>query len=134
MKLARVAAAGLALSGVALLVTAFAANQPWLDRHFLPSFLLPRYRYIQIETIVRLFLGTIGTLLVFIARPAARWVTPRTAQLALRAVIAAVLAVVAGGLALDHMGLGPTEWLAREDEPRRQPDLRLGWTDRKSVV
>jgi len=128
VKLARIAAAGLALIGVALLVAAIAANQPWLDRHFLPSFLMSRHRYVQIETIVRLFLGTIGALLVFTARPAARLVTPRTAQLAFRVVIAAVLAVVAGGLALDHLGLGPTEWLAHEDEPGRQANLRLGWT------
>src|SRR6185295_12389482 len=33
-----------------------------------------------------------------------------------------------GELALEYMGLGPTEWLAREDEPRRQLNTRLGWT------
>jgi hypothetical protein len=126
--LQRAVAAGLALSGLALLVAVVAANQTWLDRHFLPSFLMTRHRYVQIETIVRLFLGTIGVLLIFMARPAARLVTPRTAQLALSVVIAAALAVVAGELALEHLGLGPTAWLSREDEPRRQPNLRLGWT------
>jgi hypothetical protein len=62
------------------------------------------------------------------ARPAGRLVTPRNARRILHVAIAALLAVVAGELALDHLGVGPTEWLAREDEPRRQPDLRLGWT------
>jgi len=126
--LQRATAVGMALIGAATLIAVLAANQAWLDRHFLPSFLMTRHRYVQIETIVRLLLGTIGALLVFLARPAARLVTPRTAQLALSVVIAAILAVVAGELALNQMGLGPTAWLGREDEPRRQPNLRLGWT------
>jgi hypothetical protein len=123
-----IAAVGLTFIGVALLVAALAANQPWLDRHFMPSFLLPRRRYVQIEMIVRLFLGTIGASFVFMARPAATLVKPRTARRALHIVIAAILAVVAAELVLDHIRLGPTEWLARDDEPRRQPNLRLGWT------
>jgi len=128
VKPARIASAVLALIGVALLVSAFAANQTWLDRHFLPSFLMSRHRYLQIETIVRLFLGTIGALFIIMARPVSRLVTPRTTQLILRVVIAGVLAIVAGEMALDHLGLGPTEWTTREDEPRRQPDVRLGWS------
>jgi len=128
VKLARIAGAFIAIVGAAFLVTALAATQPWLDRHFLPSFLLPRYRYIQIETSVRFFLGIIGALLILLARPAARRVTTRTAQRALHIGIAALLAIVAAELALDHLGLGPTEWLSREDEPRRQPDPQLGWT------
>jgi hypothetical protein len=119
---------GLTVIGVALIVAVLAANQPWLDRHFMPSFLLPRRRYVQIEMSVRLFLGTIGALFVFAARPAARLVKPRTVRRTLHIAIAVLLAVVAAELALDHMGLGPTEWLARDDEPRRQPNLRLGWT------
>jgi len=128
VKLARISAAVLSLIGVALLITAFAANQAWLDRHFLPSFLMSRQRYMQIETMVRLFLGITGALFVITARPVAMRLTARTAQLILRVAIAAVLAVVVGGLALDHLGLGPTEWVSHDDEPRRQPDLRLGWT------
>jgi hypothetical protein len=128
VKLSRITAASLASFGLALLVSALVASQPWLDRHFLPSFLLSRHRYIQIETFVRLILGTIGMLLMIVARPAGRLVTQRTAKRILHVVIAALLAVVAGELALDYMGLGPTEWLSREDEPRRQLDPRLGWT------
>jgi hypothetical protein len=114
--------------GTVLLVAALAANQQWLDRHFLPSFLLPRHRYIQIETMVRWFLGTLGALLLLLARRAARWVTPKIARHTLRVVIAFVLAMLTSELALHYLGFGPTEWLSREDEPRRQPDVRLGWT------
>ncbi|MGH3429200.1 MAG: hypothetical protein ACRDQZ_16800, partial [Mycobacteriales bacterium] len=42
-------------------------------------------------------------------------------------VIAAVLALGAGELALRHLDLRPVEWLLPNDEPRRQPDPRLGW-------
>jgi hypothetical protein len=38
--------------GLALVVAAMAANQAWLDRHFLPSFFLPRYWYVWIESSV----------------------------------------------------------------------------------
>ena len=44
----------IALLGSALVVGALAANQAWLDRHFLPSFFLPREWYVSIETAVRL--------------------------------------------------------------------------------
>jgi len=43
-------------------------------------------------------------------------------------VVAAALALVASELTLGRLDLGPTEWLVSEDEPRRQPDPRLGWT------
>src|SRR5262249_16916193 len=53
--------------GAAFAVSALAANQPWLDRHFLPSFFVPRSWYVLIERIVRLVIGTVGVLLVFVA-------------------------------------------------------------------
>src|SRR5205814_2917865 len=42
-----------AAAGLALVIGAGAANQRWLDRHFLPSFIVPRDVYVRIETIVR---------------------------------------------------------------------------------
>lgn len=42
--------------------------------------------------------------------------------------IAVILALGASELLLTHMHLRPAEWLSPNDEPRRQPDARLGWT------
>jgi hypothetical protein len=46
----------------------------------------------------------------------------------LQFVVAAALAIGASELALRHVHLGPAEWLMPNEEPRRQPDSRLGWT------
>jgi hypothetical protein len=42
--------------------------------------------------------------------------------------IALVLALGASEILLTHVHLRPAEWLSAQDEPRRQPDPRLGWT------
>ncbi len=118
-----IATAGL---GVALVAAAVAANQLWLDRHFLPSFFIPRQWYVRIETIVRLVVGVAG-----VSIASARW---RLARLILRmpgtvlqVVVAAVLAVAASELALRWTHPRPTEWLVAEEEPRRQVDPQFGW-------
>jgi hypothetical protein len=116
------------LIGVALVVAAIAADQRWLDRHFLPSFFMPRRRYMQIQTMVRLALAITGISFAVLARPVSRLRTTRATLHALRMVIAAVLALAAGEVALHYMGIGPTAWLFSEDEPRRQPHPRIGWT------
>jgi len=114
--------------GIALIAVAFAANQRWLDQHFLPSFFLTRSEYVRIEWIVRLGIGIIGISVALIAPFVARFLTSRILRLAISMGIAAVLALVAGELVLHYWNMGPAEWLAPEDEPRRQPDARLGWT------
>src|SRR5262249_59465280 len=47
----------IAAIGLTLGVGALAATQTWLDRHFLPSFLMTRQTYVRIETSVRLVLA-----------------------------------------------------------------------------
>src|SRR5207244_7842971 len=54
--------------GAALVVCAVAANQSWLDRHFLPSFFMPRDWYVRLETFVRLAVGATGVSLALLAR------------------------------------------------------------------
>jgi hypothetical protein len=117
----------LSVIGVALVVAALAANRQWLDRHFLPSFFLPRTLYIQIQLIVRLGIATVGVLFVVLARFAAGFVTGRNLRLALSMGIAALLALGASEFVLRYWGIGPSEWLFGEDEPRRQADPHLGW-------
>jgi hypothetical protein len=116
------------LTGVALVAGALAANQRWLDRHFLPSFFLLRSWYVLIETCVRVAIGTLGVALVLVARFAAARLTARRLLRTLQIAIAAVLALGASEVVLRRVHLGPAEWLIAEQEPLRRPDPRLGWT------
>ena len=118
----------LTLIGVALVATALAANQRWLDQHFLPSFFLTRKQYTQIQWIVRLGIGTVGVAVAILGPFVARLFTGKILRLGVSTCAAAVLALAAGEVFLHYWGVGPAEWLVAEDEPRRQPDSRLGWT------
>src|SRR5438067_1480077 len=119
---------GVAAVGVLLVACALAANQRWLDRHFVPSFFLPRHWYVVIETLVRLAMGIVGAGLALIARPRAGRFLARTPARAFQILIAVVLALGASELLLRYVHLRPAEWLSLADEPRRQVDPRLGWT------
>jgi hypothetical protein len=117
----------MAVAGLALIVAALATTQSWLDRHFLPSFLISRQTYVRIETSVRLVLALSGIVLVVGARRAAPMLMTRATRIvAIAAAIA--LALGASELVLRAVRLRPTEWRAVNEEPRRQPDPRLGWT------
>jgi hypothetical protein len=118
----------LAAVGLALVLCAFAAGQRWLDRHFLPSFVTDRALYVRIETMVRVALAAAGVALATIARRRIARVVARDPLLVLSCGVAIVLALAASELALRRMHVRSAEWLFREEEPRRQPDARLGWT------
>src|SRR5438270_8730565 len=49
-----------ALTGIALVVGAAAADRQWLDRHFLPTFLVSRRVYVLVESVARVFTGALG--------------------------------------------------------------------------
>jgi hypothetical protein len=112
--------------GAGLVIAAIAANQSWLDRHFLPSFFLPRAWYVRIEMIVRMALGAAGMACVFWRSRLARALT-RTPGTTLSIVVAVGAAVGAGEFTLRTIRLRPTEWLLADEEPRRQVDTELGW-------
>ena len=114
--------------GAAFLAGAIVANQRFLDRHFVPSFFLPRHWYVLIQTSARVAMAVLGTWLALVARRRIGQFAPRTPAGALRIVIAVVLALGASNLMLRLVHLRPAEWLSAKDEPRRQPDPRLGWT------
>ncbi len=114
--------------GVALLSCALIANQRFLDRHFVPSFFLPRHWYVVLQTSGRLAMAIVGTWLAFVGRRRAGRFGARTPAGALRILIAVVLAIGASELVLNRVHLRPAEWLSADDEPRRQLDPRLGWT------
>jgi hypothetical protein len=119
-------AIAIAAVGTALVIAALAANQYWLDRHFLPSFFMPRRWYVLIETAVRGAFLVAGVLLVLGRSRAARRLTVAPAA-TVRIVAAVTLAIAAGEVVLRSIHLRPTEWLLAEEEPRRQPDGQLGW-------
>lgn len=112
--------------GVALIVAAVSANQAWLDRHFLPSFFIPRPWYVWIETVVRSAIGTAGAILV-ISRGRLARIFLRAPRMMVHVIVAAVLAIVSSEVVLRWIHLRPTEWLLPEQEPRRQDDPLLGW-------
>ena len=112
--------------GVALIAAAIGANQTWLDRHFLPSFFVPRHWYVLIESCVRVAVGAAGTALVFGRTPIARLLT-RAPMMTVQVGVAAVFAIAAGEFAISRIHLRPTEWLLAAEEPRRQEDAQLGW-------
>src|SRR5262245_5948443 len=116
----------MATVGAALIVAAVAANQSWLDRHFLPSFFIPRHWYVLIETVVRLVVGAAGMLVLLGRTRLARFVMQAPAT-TLSALVAAFLAIVASEFAVRWIHLGPTAWLFAEEEPRRQEEPQLGW-------
>jgi hypothetical protein len=114
--------------GAALVAIALAANQPWLDRHFLPSFFLPRAWYVRIESSARLLLAGTGLVLALPLRARIARLTARAPMEAARIAIAAVLAFAASDVVLRFVHLQPSAWLFAAEEPRRQPDPVLGWT------
>jgi hypothetical protein len=126
---ARVAAEiAITLIGGALVAGALAANQPWLDKHFLPSWFLPRRWYVWIETAVRLVMAAVGLALAFCARPRVARFAARAPGIVVRVAIAGALAFAASELVLRRVHLRATGWLVHDEEPRRRPDARLGWT------
>jgi hypothetical protein len=114
--------------GVAFIVAAMAANQAWLDRHFMPTFLLPHDTYVRIETGVRIGMVLFGLVLALIVRPRAGRFVARVPARALHVTLAALLALGASEPILHRMHLQPAEWLLPDEEPLRRADPRLGWT------
>ena len=123
--LAEVAVASI---GAALLLCVVVANQSWLDKHFVPSFFLPRHTYVVLETCGRVLMAIAGAWLVFVARPRVGRFAARTPRRALEVFISIALALVASDLLLRYVHLRPVEWLSANQEPRRQADPHLGWT------
>jgi len=114
--------------GFLLVGGAAAASQGWLDRHFLPSFLISRLWYVRIETTVRLAFAAAGISLMIFSRPITAWMKAIGFVRIVQVVVAIVLALVASELVMQRVRLRPAEWRAESEEPRREPDPRLGWT------
>lgn len=114
--------------GSVLLVCVVVANQGWLDRHFVPSFFLPRHTYTVLETCGRIVMAILGAALVFLARPRVGRFAAQTPKRAFEVLVAIALALVGSELLLRYVHLRPAEWLSADQEPHREPDQHLGWT------
>src|SRR5438067_1077228 len=106
----RIAEAAAAIAGIACIGGALAAYQAWLDRHFLPSFLLPRDLYVRVETSVRAALAVVGVLCVLFVRPRLGAIVARAPARTLHVAIAALIALAASEPVLRHIHLQPAEW------------------------
>src|SRR5579864_3162677 len=98
--------------GGTLLACAIIANQRFLDRHFVPSFFLPRHWYVVMETSGRLVMAVLGAWLVTVGRSRAGRFALRAPTRSLQVVIATILALGASNLMLRHVHLRPYEWLS----------------------
>jgi hypothetical protein len=117
-----------ASAGAVLVALALVADGRWFDDHFLPSFFLPRRWYALIHATVRWAVVVLGVTLASSAPRIAGRLTRRTLLRAVPALLAAVFALLASEVVLRVVHLRPAEWLFADEEPRRQPDGRLGWT------
>jgi hypothetical protein len=113
--------------GVVLIGCAVAVTQAYLDRHFLPSFLMPREWFVRLEYLGRAVVAATGVTLALLAKPAGRFVQ-RDPALALASLFAVVLAFAAGEFVLGKAARRPSEWLFVDQEPLRREDRVLGWT------
>jgi hypothetical protein len=120
--------AAVGLAGCTLVILAAAARQPWLDRHFLPSFVVGREGYVWIETAARCLVGATGVTVALLARRRIAFVAVDKRRQLARIAVAAVAAVIAAEAALRFVSVRPGEWLLPAEEPRRQTDAVLGWT------
>jgi hypothetical protein len=118
---------GIGCFGIALLLCAVLANQRWLDRHFLPSWFLPHSWYVFIESSVRAAIAVIGALALMLRVRLGRIVASGIGPIVL-SILGAGLGLGASELTLRRVHLRATEWLVPDEEPRRQPDPRTGWT------
>jgi hypothetical protein len=123
---------GAAAIAAALLAAAILMNQAWVDRHFLPGFYPTHQQYSVLVLAARAVMTALAAWLTIVARPRlARFVErdPSGAlSLSVSVVVAILLALGASEVALRVIVMRPSEWLWRNEEPRRQADARLGWT------
>jgi hypothetical protein len=127
-----VAEIAVAFIGAALLAGGIAADQRWLDRHFLPTPSVSRQLYVLMESFTRVAAAALGAVLALVARPRiGRFVARVPARTLIADVVRVSLAVM--------LALGTSELVLRrtfrrgaeeqpaDQEPFRRPDPRLGW-------
>jgi hypothetical protein len=119
------------LIGMALLAFACAANHQWLDRHFLPFFVVSRRTFVLIASLARAVTAMLGLTLALVG--------PRVGRFAARVPAGRLMADVGSIVLAITLALGTSELVLRrtfghaaeerpaDEEPLRHRDPRLGW-------
>jgi len=119
------------LIGIALLAFAWVADHPWLDRHFLPSFVVSRGAFVLIASLARAVTAMLGLALALggprIGRFVARVPAGRLAADIASIVLAITLALGTSELVLRRTFGHAAEERPADEEPLRHRDPRLGW-------
>lgn len=108
--------------GCVLIATAAAANQAWLDRHFLPSYWAPRQEIVRTEMLVRAGVAIAGGLAVLVCRIVGRFFA-REPLRSLTIALAVVLSFATTEIVLRRRALAAVQ----PTEPRTHSDARIGW-------
>jgi len=117
----------IASAGVVLIAAAIAANQAWLDRHFLPDFFIARETFVRTENSVRVVVALIGVALALIVRrPLANFLT-RDPLRTFGVVLAVIASFGTAELMLRRIHLRAREEVPARKEPLRHRDVQLGW-------
>jgi hypothetical protein len=111
--------------GCALIAAAAAANQAWLDRHFLPSYWTPRGEIVRAELLVRIAVVIVGGVIVLLGRKVAPLLAREPLYL-FTISLAVILAFGASELVLRRGRPGPHVF-SIGSEPRSHLDARFGW-------
>jgi hypothetical protein len=114
--------------GCAVVACAVLANQAWLDRHFLPSWSVPRHWYVLIESSSRAAALAAGVSVALLVRSRIARALASAPAVVSCSLIAMVLALGASEVALRRMHPRSMEWRFLKEEPLRRADARLGWT------
>jgi hypothetical protein len=117
--------------GIALVACAFAAGRQWLDRHFLPSFVVSRRVFMLIASLARVLTAGFGLALAFVGSRIGRFVA-RVPAGRLMADMGSILLAITLALGTSELVLRRTFGHAAEErpadeEPLRKRDPRLGW-------
>jgi hypothetical protein len=120
------------LIGIALLVCAFGADHQWLDRHFLPSFVVSRRLYVLAASLARVVTAALGVVLALVGRSHIGRLVARVPPCTLITDTVPVLLAIALALGTSELVLRRTFGHAAEErpgdeEPLRRRDPRLGW-------
>jgi hypothetical protein len=122
----RLTGIAIACAGAGLIVCAIAANQRWLDAHFLPDFFVPHATFVAVETVIRVAVAVIGLAVILLHRSLARFLTCDLIRTGF------VIVAIGASLGVSEASLRRTHIRAKEEvratkEPRRFLDAQLGW-------